>query len=221
MKVQLKMTVVLVLTLAISQCSSSSTSSTTSDADLEGASSAISALFSGESNASESVAQNILFDQIFTAAFAEAGVPGSNCDQDFEAEDNESPNITFTQLGEDGTYGPSGDSVTIDGTDEDFCENEGDWSTYEFETGQYVQFDCDDESSFFMTGGSGVWRETEDGTEVAGSFEISEDEDGTNGETVSCHGIIGEAEDLDLNCVDSNGATISETADLSCSTVED
>lgn len=212
------------LCLFIIHCSASNTADSTATASelSENASAAVSALFGySDANTSESLTQSFIIGYTFQSALAQSGVAGSNCDEVESGDSN--ANITFANDGTVGTFGPEGDSVTIDGETENFCANDGDWSTYEFGEDQFVQFDCSDDSSFFMTGGSGVWRETADGTEVAGEFEISTDSSGTDGVSVNCHGTIGDGsnDSLTLNCTDSNGEALAETTGLSCQSTED
>ncbi len=202
-------------------CSSSETAADADNTDTavltENASAAVTALFGGsDASASESVVQNFLIGYAFQTALAEAGVAGSNCEE-VDSGDPDA-NITFTNAGTNGTFGPEGDSVTIDGTTEAFCSDDGQWSTYEFTDDQSVEFTCSDESSFFMTGGSGIWRESTDGTEIAGEFEISTDSAGTGGVTVNCHGTIGHDSDdaFTLNCFDADGVAVTSTSDISC-----
>lgn len=211
----------MVLAFSVNHCSSSATAEEDDDTDstalTESASAAVTALFGGsDASTSESVAQNFMISQTFRAALATASINGRNCDE--IASGNVEGNITFTNDGTDGSYGPDGDAVIIDGTTEAFCDDDGEWSTYEFVDGQSEEFTCSDASTFFMSGGSGIWRETDVGTEVAGAFQIASDAAGTDAISVNCHGYVGgeSSSAVSLNCVDASGNAITETTGLTC-----
>lgn len=153
-------------------------------------------------------------------------VPNANVQSvclEFDANsDAEGPDgIDTSNTIEAGTYGPSGFSVTLDGTEDCQDDDTNALAFASFEIMEEVVATCDDGATVsLMPGSTGVYRINDAegyNPEIYGTFKVK-DNDGTVYEGVRCQILLGEnGEVLAANCEDADGNTIDTDSDsVSC-----
>ena len=140
-------------------------------------------------------------------------------DPNSEAEGPEG--IQTSNMVEAGTYGPTGFSVTLDGSEDCESDSTNALGFASFEIQEDIVATCDDGGTItLLPGSSGVYRQnTAAGynPEIYGTFGVR-DSDGTVYQGVRCQLLLGEnGQVLDANCEDASGNVIdTDTANVTC-----
>ncbi len=214
MKYGFKFLIAMAIVGLMGGCSSTATDTDTSEISADAAA-AVGAVFSSSGDGS--------VNQVALKGLLEAFIRRARASETCLYLDEGPSNVTISGQGDSGTYGATGDTVTLD-TDTDFCEDSngadvtGDTLFAAF-TLTSADITCDGETTTVTMSGSGVFTEDDDGFQphIYGEFTMTMGDDSA---TVNCTIGLEEGSDgavSEASCTDSSsGETVEMDSDASC-----